>query len=69
VSFEVLVVEDSGAMRTLIASTVEELEGVQASEASSGFEALRVLPRQTFDLIITDINIAPAVIRCTSCQC
>jgi len=56
VSFEVLVVEDSGAMRTLISLTVEEIDGVQASEASSGFEALRILPRQTFDLIITDIN-------------
>ncbi len=55
-SFHVLVVEDSGAMRTLIASTIEELEGVETSEASSGFDALRVLPRGDFDLIITDIN-------------
>lgn len=52
----VLVVEDSPAMRTLIASTVEEIDGVSASEAESGFEALKALPRGDFALIITDIN-------------
>jgi len=56
VTYEVLVVEDSSAMRSFIASTVEEIEGVQATEAASGFEALKELPRQQFDLIITDIN-------------
>ncbi len=52
----VLVVEDSPAMRILIASTVEEIAGVSASEAESGFEALKMLPRGDFALIITDIN-------------
>ncbi|HUU02207.1 MAG TPA: response regulator [Myxococcota bacterium] len=55
-TFEVLVVEDSSAMRSFIASTVEEIEGVRATEVSSGFEALKELPRRQFDLIITDIN-------------
>ncbi len=29
---------------------------VKISEAASGFEALRVLPREDFDLVVTDIN-------------
>ena len=40
-----------------IASALEELEpAVKITEASSGFEALRLLPRGVFDLIVTDIN-------------
>jgi two-component system chemotaxis response regulator CheY len=53
----ILVVEDSATMRSLIASTLEELSpAVKITEASSGFEALRLLPRGVFDLIVTDIN-------------
>jgi two-component system chemotaxis response regulator CheY len=53
----ILVVEDSATMRSLIASTLEELgSGVKITEADSGFEALRLLPRGSFDLIVTDIN-------------
>ena len=53
---KVLVVEDSSAMRSLIASTVEELKGYETVQAGNGFEALKTLPTQRFDLIITDIN-------------
>ena len=53
----ILVVEDSATMRSLIASTLEELDpAVKITEAGSGFEALRLLPRGSFDLIVTDIN-------------
>jgi len=53
----ILVVEDSATMRSLIASTLEELDpSVKITEAGSGFEALRLLPRGGFDLIVTDIN-------------
>ncbi len=55
-AYEVLVVEDSAAMRSFIASTVEEIEGVTVTEAESGFQALKELPHGSFDLIITDIN-------------
>ncbi len=55
-TYKVLVVEDSPAMRTLVGSTVESVDGVQVVETDSGFEALKVLPRERFDLIITDIN-------------
>ena len=54
--YEVLVVEDSAAMRTFIESTNEELDGVAASQAGSGFEALKILPQRQFDMVITDIN-------------
>ena len=44
-------------MRALLNSALEDLEiPVKITEASSGFEALRCLPREPFDLIVTDIN-------------
>jgi two-component system chemotaxis response regulator CheY len=54
--FKVLIVEDSKASREFIAATVESVDGVEAIATSSGFEALKLLPRHRFDLIITDIN-------------
>lgn len=54
--FKVLIVEDSKASREFIAATVESVAGVEAITTSSGFEALKLLPRHRFDLIITDIN-------------
>jgi len=56
VDYDVLVVEDSAAMRAFIASTIEELDGVRAVQAASGFEALKELPRRAFRLVVTDIN-------------
>ena len=53
----ILIVEDSPTMRALLNSALEGLEvPVKITEASSGFEALRCLPRESFDLIVTDIN-------------
>jgi two-component system chemotaxis response regulator CheY len=53
----ILIVEDSATMRSLLASTLEEMgAAVKVSQASSGFEALRELPREDYDLIVTDIN-------------
>jgi two-component system chemotaxis response regulator CheY len=52
----VLVIDDSSTMRSLIAASVEEIKDYEAVEASNGFEALKMLPATTFDLIITDIN-------------
>ncbi len=54
--FKVLIVEDSKASREFIAATVESIEGLEAIPAASGFDALKLLPRHRFDLIITDIN-------------
>jgi len=53
---KILIVEDSASMRSLIASTIEEMSGFELVEASNGFEALKALPSQHFDMIITDLN-------------
>jgi two-component system chemotaxis response regulator CheY len=53
----ILIVEDSATMRSLLASALEDLDvAVKITEASSGFEALRCLPREQYDLVVTDIN-------------
>ena len=53
---KILITEDSSTMRSLLVSTIESMEGFQIVEAASGFEALRLLPREKIDLVITDIN-------------
>lgn len=56
----ILLVEDSASTRSFIRSALEaELTGVgpiEIVEASSGFDALRLLPRGHYELVITDIN-------------
>jgi two-component system chemotaxis response regulator CheY len=53
----ILIVEDSATMRSLLASTLEDMDSpVKVTEACSGFEALRLLPREDYDLVVTDIN-------------
>jgi two-component system chemotaxis response regulator CheY len=53
----ILIVEDSPTMRALLVSALEDLDAaVKVTEVSSGFEALRQLPREPYDLIVTDIN-------------
>ena len=56
----ILVVEDSLSMRAFVRSTLEsrlsDAEDVEVVEAASGFDALRLLPRGPYDLVITDIN-------------
>lgn len=53
----ILVVEDSSAMRAFVRAALEEAGIVRdVVEAGSGFEALRVLPREPFELAIIDIN-------------
>jgi two-component system, chemotaxis family, chemotaxis protein CheY len=53
----ILIVEDSPTMRLLLTSSLEELDGpVKITQVENGFEALRYLPREHYDLIVTDIN-------------
>jgi two-component system chemotaxis response regulator CheY len=56
VRLKILIVEDSSVFRELIAATVESISGVRAIVAGTGFEALKLLPRHRFDLIITDLQ-------------
>lgn len=54
---KILVVEDSSAMRSYLASLIEEKGNLlEVIEASSGFDALKALPHHKFDAILTDIN-------------
>lgn len=55
-SKKILIAEDSQTMRSLIASTISVMGGYELIEAANGFEALRILPREKVDLVITDIN-------------
>ncbi|MCA9575148.1 MAG: response regulator [Myxococcales bacterium] len=52
----VLVVEDSSAMRAFVQAALEVSGDVLVTQASSGFEALRILPRESFDVVVVDIN-------------
>jgi two-component system chemotaxis response regulator CheY len=59
-----LVVEDSVSARAFVRAVLEgdafgaKYGGCEVSEASCGFDAMRLLPRGPYDLIITDINMA-----------
>lgn len=52
----ILIADDSAAMRSMLVSIIESLDDYRIVEAASGFEALRLLPREKVDLILTDIN-------------
>ncbi len=51
-----LVVEDSPTMRGIIVSSLENLRNIRSVEVANGFEALKALPQESFDIILTDIN-------------
>jgi two-component system chemotaxis response regulator CheY len=61
---KVLVVEDSSTTRAFVRAIVEgegftrRLGSFEVTEARSGFEAMRLLPRGPYELIVTDINMA-----------
>jgi two-component system, chemotaxis family, chemotaxis protein CheY len=58
----VLVVEDSVSARAFVRAILEEPLGepetprYEVFEATGGFDAMRLLPRGPYDLIVTDIN-------------
>jgi two-component system chemotaxis response regulator CheY len=55
----VLLVEDSVSMRAYVRAALTgspALGELEIAEAQSGFDALRLLPRGAWDLVITDIN-------------
>jgi two-component system, chemotaxis family, chemotaxis protein CheY len=55
----VLLVEDSPSMRAFVRAALTaatSLGDLEVAEAQSGFDALRLLPRGAWDLVITDIN-------------
>lgn len=52
----ILIVEDSATTRSLIRAVIEEIGDFHIVEAPTGFDALKLLPLQDFDLVVTDIN-------------
>lgn len=52
----ILVADDSTSARAMLVSIIESLGDFRVVEAANGFEALRLLPRESVDLILTDIN-------------
>jgi two-component system chemotaxis response regulator CheY len=55
----VLVVDDSLTTRGFVRSALEGETAageIEVVEAVSGFDALRLLPREAYDVVITDIN-------------
>ena len=52
----ILIVEDSPTMRQLMIFALKRLPGTEVIEASDGVDALRKLPEDRFDLVLTDIN-------------
>ncbi len=61
---KVLVVEDSASARAFVRAVLEDplfadrVGGCEVFEATCGFDAMRMLPRGPYDLIITDINMS-----------
>ncbi|MGQ0505324.1 MAG: response regulator [Myxococcaceae bacterium] len=55
-SFKVLIVEDSKLHREMIATAAKAVDEVEVVLAAGGFEALKLLPRHRFNLIITDLE-------------
>ncbi len=52
----VLVVEDSPMMRHLIVDALARIKGLQVAEAGDGAEGLKKIRTETFDILLTDIN-------------
>jgi len=52
----VLVVDDSPTMRQLIVFALRRLSGLQIDEAGDGVAALKMLSAESYDLLLTDIN-------------
>ncbi len=54
--YNIMVVEDSPMTRQLIAFALKRLPDIRITESTNGMEAFKKLSSETFDLILTDIN-------------
>jgi len=53
---KILVVDDMSSMRQVMAHMLTSLGYNNTDEASSGIEALKILRRNSYDLLITDLH-------------
>ena len=51
-----LVVDDSPMLRKSVVTALRRIEGMTCVESGDGGDALKRLTRETFDILITDIN-------------
>jgi two-component system chemotaxis response regulator CheY len=56
VAFQALIVDDSSAVRAFVRASLEDADFARVQEAETGFEALRLLAANTFDVVIVDVN-------------
>lgn len=55
-ALKILIVEDSPAMRQLLALAVRKRPNVEVQEAADGLAALKLLAATQFDLVFVDLN-------------
>jgi two-component system chemotaxis response regulator CheY len=55
-ALKILIVEDSPAMRQLLALAVRKRAGVEVDEAADGLAALKALATVQYDLMFVDLN-------------
>ena len=53
---KILVVEDSSTMRLFIRMFLRSISDVRITEATDGLDGLEKLGKESFDLVITDVN-------------
>ncbi|HET6416143.1 MAG TPA: response regulator [Polyangiales bacterium] len=51
-----LIVDDSSAVRAFVRASLEDADFARVEEAATGFEALRLLASNAFDVVIVDVN-------------
>jgi two-component system chemotaxis response regulator CheY len=56
VAFQALIVDDSSAVRAFVRASLEDADFARVQEAETGFEALRLLAANAFDVVIVDVN-------------
>jgi len=56
VAFHALIVDDSSAVRAFVRASLEDAGFARVQEAETGFEALRLLASNSFDVVIVDVN-------------
>ena len=55
-SLHALIVDDSAAVRAFVRASLEDDGFALVEEAETGFEALRLLASNAFDVVIVDVN-------------
>ncbi|HSN83193.1 MAG TPA: response regulator [Polyangiales bacterium] len=55
-AYHALIVDDSSAVRAFVRASLEDAGFARVQEAETGFEALRLLASNAFDVVIVDVN-------------